>query len=56
METNSVDLNDPIERKLRDDAELDRLVQQAVSEAVEKARKLGFLDGKDEVTAPSRSN
>jgi hypothetical protein len=43
METNPDNLNDPIERKLRDDEAIDRLVQQAVSEAVERARKLGFL-------------
>ena len=44
METDSIDLNDPIAAKLRDGATVERLVRQAVAEAVEKARKLGFLD------------
>ena len=44
MEHNTVDLNDPIAKKLDDNATLERLVRQAVSEAVDKARKLGFLD------------
>lgn len=54
MEHDTVDLNDPITRKLDDNAALERLVHQAVSEAVERARKLGFLD-KDgsQVTHPN---
>lgn len=44
MEHDSVDLNDPIAAKLRDGATVERLVRQAISEAVEKARKLGFLE------------
>ena len=44
METDSIDLNDPIAKKLEDNATLERLVQKAVSEAIEKARKLGFLE------------
>lgn len=44
MEHDPVDLNDPIAKKLDDNAALERLVQKAVSEAVEKARKLGFLE------------
>jgi hypothetical protein len=53
METNPDNLNDPIERKLRDDEAIDRLVQQAVSEAVERARKLGFLgDAQSGATTP----
>jgi DNA-binding protein YbaB len=44
MERNTVDLNDPIAKKLDDNATLERLVRQAVSDAVDKARKLGFLD------------
>lgn len=34
---------DPISAKLRDTAALEKVVRQAVTEAVEKARKLGFL-------------
>lgn len=48
MEHDTVDLNDPITRKLDDNATLERLVHQALSEAVEKARKLGFLDKEDD--------
>lgn len=44
MEHNTVDLSDPITAKLRDSAMLARLVKQAVAEAVDKARRLGFLD------------
>lgn len=44
MEHNTVDLNDPISKKLDDNPMLERLVRQAVSDAVDKARKLGFLD------------
>lgn len=43
MEHDSIDLDDPVAAKLRDSAMLDRLVRQAVAEAVEKAGKLGFL-------------
>jgi len=52
MEHNSVDLNDPIAEKLRDSDTIDRLVRQAVAEAVERARKLGFLE-KDSVPQQS---
>ena len=44
MEHNAIDLSDPITTKLRDSAMLARLVNQAVAEAVDKARRLGFLD------------
>lgn len=46
MEQDSNNLNsspDTITEKLRDTAELQKVVKQAVVEAVEKARKLGFL-------------
>jgi len=44
MEHDSIDLNDPIAEKLRDSETVERLVRQAIAEAVERARKLGFLD------------
>jgi DNA-binding protein YbaB len=44
MEHHPRDLNDPIEKKLDDNRTLERLVRKAVSDAVDKARKLGFLD------------
>lgn len=54
MEHDTVDLNDPIAVKLRDSAAVERLVRQAVAEAVEKARKLGFLEeGRDQVKRPN---
>jgi hypothetical protein len=46
MEQNSNNLNrssDTIAEKLRDTVELNKVVKQAVVEAVERARKLGFL-------------
>ena len=46
MEQNSNNLassRDTITEKLRDTVELNKVVKQAVVEAVEKARKLGFL-------------
>ncbi|MDO8178405.1 MAG: hypothetical protein Q7T62_09195 [Undibacterium sp.] len=46
MEQNSNNLTSSpgtISEKLRDTAELNKVVKQAVVEAVEKARKLGFL-------------
>ncbi|MBI3712699.1 MAG: hypothetical protein HY253_07025 [Burkholderiales bacterium] len=46
MEQDSNNLSsspDSITEKLRDTAELKKVVKQAVVEAVEKARKLGFL-------------
>lgn len=46
MERNTIDLNDPIAKKLDDNAALERLVRKAVADAVDKARKLGFLDEK----------
>jgi hypothetical protein len=53
VEQHSIDLNDPIGAKLRDSATLDRLVRQAVAEAVERARKLGFLEGEDNRKHPT---
>ncbi len=44
MERDTVDLSDPITRKLDDNDALQSIVRQAVSEAVDKARKLGFLE------------
>lgn len=46
MEHHSHKLNDPIGNKLDDNKTLERLVRQAVSDAVDKAKKLGFLDDK----------
>lgn len=46
MEHRSHNLNAPIGNKLDDNQTLERLVCQAVSEAVDKAKKLGFLDDK----------
>lgn len=46
MEHHSIDLDDPIAIKLRDGETVERLVRKAISDAVEKARKLGFLDEK----------
>jgi hypothetical protein len=46
MEQNSINLNpahDPIAEKMRDTAALEKVVKQAVAEAVEKAQRLGFL-------------
>ena len=46
MEQNSNNLassRDTITEKLRDTVELNKVVKQAIVEAVEKARKLGFL-------------
>ena len=46
MEQNSNNLTpsrDSITEKLRDTAELNKVVKQAVVEAVEKAQRLGFL-------------
>jgi DNA-binding protein YbaB len=55
MEHDSIDLNDPITKKLDDNAALERLVRQAVAEAVDKARKLGFLDEKNMPTGQTQS-
>lgn len=44
MEHNTAELNDPISKKLDDNAMLERLVRQAVSDAADKVRKLGFPD------------
>lgn len=44
MDHDSIDLNDPIAAKLRDGETMKRLVRKAISEAVDKARKLGFLN------------
>lgn len=46
MEQDSIDLNqqpDPIAEKMRDTATLEKIFKQAVFEAVDKARRLGFL-------------
>lgn len=43
MEQHQKSVDDPIAAKLRDTAALERVMQQAVTEAVEKARKLGFI-------------
>lgn len=43
MEQNTVDLTDPITAKFDDKEAMQRLVQQAVAEAVEKAQRMGFL-------------
>ena len=43
MEQHQKSIDDPIAPKLRDTAALEKVMQQAVAEAVEKARKLGFL-------------
>ena len=50
MEQNTKDLSierDLISEKLRDTIELNKVVTQAVVEAVDKARKLGFLSTMD---------
>lgn len=46
MEHDSIDLNDPIAAKLRDGETVERLVRKAIADAVDKARKLGYLDEK----------
>lgn len=46
MGHDSIDLNDPLATKLRDGETVERLVRQAIADAVEKARKLGYLDEK----------
>jgi hypothetical protein len=43
MEQHQQPVNDPIAEKLRDTAAMEKVMQKAVLEAVEKARKLGFL-------------
>lgn len=43
MEQHQKPVGDPIAEKLRDTAALEKIMRQAVTEAVEKARKLGFL-------------
>ncbi len=46
MVNDTVNINspiDPITAKFDDNEAMQKLVQQAVNEAVEKARKLGFL-------------
>ena len=43
MEQYQTSIDDPIAAKLRDTAALEKVMQKAVSEAVEKARKLGYL-------------
>jgi hypothetical protein len=44
MEHDSINLGDPIAIKLHDGETVERLVRKAVSDAVDRARKLGFLD------------
>jgi isocitrate dehydrogenase len=58
MAHNSIDLehDDPIAIKLRDGETVERLVRQAIAEAVEKARKLGFLDADSDEAAPPASH
>lgn len=51
MEHHSSDISDPIEAKLRDSDMVDRVVRGAVVEAVEKARRLGFLDERPDLSA-----
>ena len=43
MEQHQQHLTDPIAEKLRDTAAMEKTMQRAVAEAVDKARKLGFL-------------
>lgn len=43
MEQHQKSIDDPIAAKLRDTAALEKVMQKAVNEAVEKARKLGYL-------------
>ena len=46
MEQNPNNINsplDPIEEKLKDTAALEKVMKQAVFEAVDKAQRLGFL-------------
>lgn len=43
MEQHQTSIDDPIAAKLRDTAALEKVMQKAVSEAVEKAHKLGYL-------------
>lgn len=59
MEHDSIDLNDPIAAKLRDGDTIERLVRKAIADAVDKARKLGYLDEKGaplKQADPSRQN
>ncbi|MFZ6759029.1 hypothetical protein ACO0K9_17620 [Undibacterium sp. Ji50W] len=43
MEQHQQDLSDPIAAKLRDTATMEKIMQRAVKEAVDKAQRLGFL-------------
>ncbi len=43
MDSQQESVDDPITAKLRDTAALEKVMRQAVTEAVEKARKLGYL-------------
>jgi hypothetical protein len=43
MEQHQKSIDDPIATKLRDTPALEKVMRQAVAEAVEKARKLGYL-------------
>ncbi len=56
MEHHSSDINDPIEAKLRDGDTIDRVVREAVADAVEKARRLGFLDENIDLVEQSGSS
>jgi len=56
MEHHSIDLNDPIATKLHDGETVERLVRKAISDAVEKAWKLGFLDEKGVLLKQENAN
>ena len=56
MERNTINLNDPLAKKLDDNATLERLVRKAVTDAVDKAQKLGFLDEKGRPTKRPNSD
>lgn len=49
MEHHSNDVTDSIEAKLQDSDMMDRVVRGAVADAVEKARRLGFLDDNSDI-------
>ncbi|MFZ6657098.1 hypothetical protein [Undibacterium sp. TJN19] len=43
MEQHQQDLSDPIAEKLRDTATMEKIMQRAVKDAVDKAQHMGFL-------------
>lgn len=53
MEQHQQDLSDPIASKLRDTAAMEKIMQQAVKEAVDKAQRLGFLPAPPSAVAKS---